>query len=398
MSHQLISRSKDLQRLQDEGFEIQIRDGYLIVYGIPFINSNQEVKLGILIAQLTIANGQVSKPVTHIIHFMGEAPCNKDGSKILGILHSNPNTQLFDDIILNFSFSNKPKGGYNDHYEQVTRYVEIISAPAISKDPKVTARTYKKMQSDYAGAFKYFDTNASRSNILPFLRRFNEHSIAIVGVGGTGSYILDLLSKVPVKEIHLYDGDILMQHNAFRSPGAVEVEQLDIPKVDYYGEIYSRIHNGIHRHAYFIEDFNVSELDNKSVIFLCVDNNDVRKLIIEHLRNKSVVVIDVGLGVNVVGDSLIGTIRITTIDPEHNDHIERRVPLEDPGENEYARNIQIVELNAMGAALAVIKWKKLLSFYQDLEREYNSTYTINVSQLQNDECDYDDENEDEIAA
>jgi len=397
MSHQLINLSQDLKRLQDEGYEIQIKEGYLIAHNIPYVNSNQDIKLGKLVAQLSIANGKVAKPLTHVIHFMGEAPCNKDGSIILGIQHGNPNTKLFDDITLNFSFSNKPKNGYGDHYQQVKRYEEIISAPAKSINPELTARTFKIIQEGYSFAFKYFDTNASRSNILPLLRRFNEQRIAIIGVGGTGSYILDLIAKVPVREIHLFDGDLFRQHNAFRSPGAAKVDEFDVHKVEYFGRKYSQIHNGVHQHPYFIEESNLCELDDKSMVFLCVDNNDARKLIINHLKDRGVTVIDVGLGVNIIGDSLIGTIRITTIDPSHNDHVERRVPLEEPGENDYAPNIQIAELNAFGATMAVVKWKKLLAFYQDLEREYNSTYTLNVSQLQNDECDNDDE-EDEIAA
>ncbi len=398
MSLPLISRSKDLKRLQDEGYEIQVRDGYLIVHNIPYVNGNREIKLGKLIAQLSIANEQVTRPVTHVIHFMGEVPCNKDGTPILGIQHGNPNTKLFDDITMNYSFSNKPKNGYIDHYHQVTRYEEIISAPAKSINPNLTAKTFKKMQEEYSSVFKYFDTNASRSNILPFLRRFNDQQIAIVGVGGTGSYILDLIAKVPVKEIHLFDGDLFRQHNAFRAPGAASKDELDVPKVEYFGEKYSKMHDGIIKHPYFIEDSNLSDLDGKSVVFLCVDNNDVRKLIINYLKNRNVTVIDIGLGVNKVGDSLIGTIRVTTIDSVHNDHVERRVPLEEPGENEYAPNIQIVELNALGATLAIIKWKKLLMFYQDLEQEYHSTYTINVSQLQTDECDAENEEDDEVAA
>jgi hypothetical protein len=37
------------------------------------------------------------------------------------------------------------------------------------------------------------------------------------GLGGTGSYILDLVSKTPVNEILLFDSDDFLQHNAFRS-------------------------------------------------------------------------------------------------------------------------------------------------------------------------------------
>ena len=51
----------------------------------------------------------------------------------------------------------------------------------------------------------------------------------------------------------------------------------------------------------------------------------------------------------------------------------------------YARNIQIADLNALNAILAVIKWKKLFGFYVDLEREHHSTYTINGNVLMNED-------------
>ena len=55
--------------------------------------------------------------------------------------------------------------------------------------------------------------------------------------------------------------------------------------------------------------------------------------------------------------------------------------------DEYSTNIQIADLNMLNAALAVIKWKKLCGFYQDLEREHNCTYSINVNQLLSEETD-----------
>jgi hypothetical protein len=39
------------------------------------------------------------------------------------------------------------------------------------------------------------------------------------------------------------------------------------------------------------------------------------------------------------------------------------------------------DLNALNAALAVIKWKKLACFYQDLDHEHHSTYTIGGNML-----------------
>ena len=77
---------------------------------------------------------------------------------------------------------------------------------------------------------------SSRAGIVEFAKRLEQERIAIVGLGGTGSYVLDLLAKTRIGEIHLFDGDDLLSHNAFRSPGAVSVEELNTrpKKVDYY--------------------------------------------------------------------------------------------------------------------------------------------------------------------
>ena len=122
-----------------------------------------------------------------------------------------------------------------------------------------------------------------------------------------------------------------------------------------------------------------------SYVFLCIDKNGIRKKIINHLLNREVPFIDVGMGVNVVDDSLIGTLRVTVGTKVKNDHIHFRVPEGDFLDNDYSTNIQIADLNSLNATLAVIKWKKMSGFYQDLEKESHCTYSINVAQLQNED-------------
>ena len=96
--------------------------------------------------------------------------------------------------------------------------------------------------------------------------------------------------------------------------------------------------------------------------------------------------IDVGMGVETVEDSLRGIVRVTISTPQMRTHLRKRVSLsEGDGENEYSRNIQIAELNALNAALAVIKWKKYCGIYQDLEHEHCCAYTINGNTIANED-------------
>ncbi|MGB4770398.1 MAG: ThiF family adenylyltransferase [Chitinophagaceae bacterium] len=384
MSQQLISHSPDLSRLRDVGYEIEVCGGYLITHHIPYVNARCEIAYGKLITALNLNGNTTARPPDHVIQFMGEHPCHKDGSIITQIQHAAQNTKLFDGIVMNFSFSNKPKNGYPDYYEKVNTYAELIASPARSIDPSVTAKTFKAIPAkDEQSVFNYIDTNATRAHILQANAKFTGQKIGVIGAGGTGAYILDMLAKTPVAEIHLFDGDVFHQHNAFRCPGAPPLSLFDDQpkKVSYLKNIYGNMHRGIHTHDVFITKDNLHLLGTLSFVFLCVDSNRVRGLIIAYLMENKIPFIDVGLGVNLVEDQLIGTLRATLITPEQHDHLDKRIGKSDTDDNEYATNIQIADLNALNAMLAIIKWKKWTGFYQDLKEEHHSTYSINTSQL-----------------
>jgi hypothetical protein len=118
-----------------------------------------------------------------------------------------------------------------------------------------------------------------------------------------------------------------------------------------------------------------------------MDANDVKKEVVEKLEEWGKPFIDVGMGIQLENGSLLGILRITTSTITKHDHIKakNRIPFSDTGNNEYSKNIQVADLNALNAALAVIKWKKLSGFYFDLEKEYFSTYTVDGNMLTNED-------------
>lgn len=95
--------------------------------------------------------------------------------------------------------------------------------------------------------------------------------------------------------------------------------------------------------------------------------------------------IDVGLGVNIIEDSLLRTLRVTLASKDKSSHLGHRIGSEEIEENEYKTNIQIAELNSLNAALAVIKWKKTIGYYQDLKEEHNILYFINTGKVLNED-------------
>jgi hypothetical protein len=87
MSQRPINHSVDLKRLRDEGYDLEVRSGCLLVKDIPYVNSRKEVKRGILVVKLVLADDQTGRPDTHVAYFSGEHPCNEDGSEIAKIKH-----------------------------------------------------------------------------------------------------------------------------------------------------------------------------------------------------------------------------------------------------------------------------------------------------------------------
>ncbi|MBL0726617.1 ThiF family adenylyltransferase [Piscinibacter sp. HJYY11] len=391
MSRALISRSPDLLRLQNDGYEVDVRSGHLLVHSVPYVNARGEIALGCAVSELTLAGDVTSRPGSHIVMFVGEHPCNRDGSEILQIKHQSHTMALAADLVAQHSFSNKPPQGYADYYEKMTRYIEIISAPAMSLRTDVTPRTYKVIEAAADdGVFNYVDTASTRAGIGAITAKLAMRRVAIVGLGGTGSFLLDLLAKTPVQEIHLYDGDLFLQHNAFRAPGAASIEELrDRPsKVAYHRANYAQMRRGIHAHREYIGEDNVSQLQGFDFVFLCMDTGPAKKLIIDALHAANTPFIDTGLGVQMLEDSLElwAICRVTTSTPAKQDHVARRISFAVPDEDgDYERNIQIADLNALTAAYAVIRWKKFCGFYQDLEHEHDSTYSTNCNLLTGDD-------------
>ncbi|HEY3363760.1 MAG TPA: ThiF family adenylyltransferase [Symbiobacteriaceae bacterium] len=387
MSQRLLSRSPDLKRLRDEGYEVEVRSNFLVVKHVPYVNFSRQVKFGTMVSTLTLAGDVTTRPDTHVVYFAGDHPCHKDGSEMVQIKHQSQQTALAQDLTVDHSFSSKPVEGYRDYYEKMTTYVAIISSPAQSIDPTVTAKTFPVVQPEEdESVFNYLDTASSRAEIGVVTRKLEARTVGIVGLGGTGSYVLDLVAKTPVREIRLFDGDEFLQHNAFRSPGAPSVEELQKKsrKVDYFRARYSVMHRNIVAKDAYIDPSNVDELQGLDFVFLCLDKGQAKRAIVEKLEELGIAFVDVGMGVELYEGMLHGVLRVTTSTPKKRDHLKDSIPFSDDDENNgYSTNIQIADLNALNAALAVIRWKKLCGFYRDFEDEHSTVYVIDSNALIN---------------
>jgi molybdopterin/thiamine biosynthesis adenylyltransferase len=266
-------------------------------------------------------------------------------------------------------------------------YIDILTAQAQVIEPGVSAKRYPVVvPADGESVFNYLDTAATKAGIITANKKLETGKVGIVGSGGTGAYVMDLVVKSPVSEVHVFDGDDFLNHNAFRCPGAPSIEELNgkPKKVDYLKAMYSKMRKGIVAHGYYIDETNVDVLREMDFVFICIDKGKAKRLIVERLQVWGKKFIDVGMGIQLVDDALLGILTVTTSTPEKRDHFPERVAFCDgEAENEYSRNVQIADLNALNATLAVIKWKKIMGYYHDTGKENFCAYTIANDRITN---------------
>ena len=385
MFHKLVSHNDDIKRLVEKGYAVAFDSNYLVIRDVPYLDSDRKLQIGAIVTKLEFIDQERVTQTDHQIFFAGAVPHGLDGKPIpnlAGGLTSLTLSEASKDVFVQRSFSNKPKatGMFPDFFEKIESYVAIISGPAIAlhnPDPyPYTFRAVKEVIAD--PVFKFRDTLTSRAEITDLSVKFKEDIIAVIGVGGTGAYILDFVVKTPVREIRVFDLDPFHVHNAFRSPGKLESTELGKPKTEVYLGRYENFRNGLSVARKFIDGSCSDDLNGVTFAFVCVDKGSSRAGIFDLLISKGIPFIDVGMGLNRKRGSLNGTMRMTYYSTEHGQKVRVKglAALVDGADDLYGTNIQIGELNALNACLAVIRFKQLRGFYFEEIPHYNLLFEI----------------------
>lgn len=363
----LASHNPDLQQLLDRGYALRIDGAHLVVRDIPYLDGERELQWGAFVAKLEFIDKLHVKQDDHQVYFAGGVPHQMDGTPIAN-LAGGPTTMALTktDVVVQRSFSNKPPGGFPNFFAKIEHYKNVIAGPAIQLHG-ANPFTFR-VDNDVIGesVFKFHDTLTSRAEIGDLAARFKDEVVAIIGLGGTGGYLLDFLSKTPVKAIRGFDGDAYHVHNAFRSPGELTESDLGRSKAAVFQRRYETFREGIDLRHKYVDASSAADFEGVTFAFVCVDKGPARKEIFELLISLKIPFIDVGMGLNRKQGPLAGTIRMTEYSLKA---AERRAMglaefAEDP-DDIYRRNVQIAELNALNATLAVIRYKQLRGFYLD---------------------------------
>lgn len=381
----LVDRSPDLQKLVEEGYDLEIRGENLLIHNVPYVNSAGDVAYCILVSDISTNGERTIQPGRHEVWVVGSVPYDHKGNKISIIADENT-LDYGGGLVACCRLSGKPGGEMpRDYHHKMSHYVLKVLGPyARAIDPEAThLNAPPREQSEEESVFRYHNAASSRSALSAVTEKLKLGNVAIVGLGGTGAYILDLIAKTPINKIHLFDDDALYAHNAFRAPGAASLDEVKVEpkKVDYYAGKYDAFRRNIQPHPVKVTHENLDELEAMDFVFLSMDAGPTKRTIIEYLCQHEISFVDCGMGVQRQDNSLRGKLRVTAGVARQYDHLAHRISYADINANEYDFNIQTADLNMMNAAMAVLKWKKLVGYYVDTKRELNSTYVVTTNQM-----------------
>ena len=274
MLQQLVHHNEDIRRLVGKGYAVAIDSNHLVVHDIPYLDSECKLQLGAIVSQLVFINQERVKQKNHQVFFAGSVPHGLDHKPIPNLRDRPAAITLSEaskDVVVVRSFSNKPKstGSFVDFFDKIESYVAIISSPAMDKYG-VTPYTFREVadvESD--SVFKFHDTLTSNAEITDLALKFKDDVIAIIGLGGTGAYILDFIVKTPVREIRTFDEDLFYVHNAFRSPGRLEQTELGQSKAMVYQRRYENFRHGLSTTPTYVDATCNDDLEGVT-IRLCV--------------------------------------------------------------------------------------------------------------------------------
>lgn len=370
MLQKLASHNDDIKRLVEKGFAVAFDSGYLIIRDLPYLDDQRQLRWGAIVSKVKFIDQERVEQEDHQVFFAGGVPHGLNGAPITNLGGGPVQLALGKasaDVIVERSFSNKPvpEEKFVDFFAKIESYVTIICGPAIELH-KANPYTFNSVEGGADDSvFKVHDTLTSRAELTDLAAKFKNDVVAVIGLGGTGAYVLDLLAKTPVKAIKGFDGDVFHVHNAFRSPGRLDIAEFGQSKADVYVARYDNFRHGLSFHSKYVDASCAADLDGVTFAFVCVDKGSSRAEIFDLLIAKKIPFIDVGMGLKRKNGAISGMARVTYYSVENAPKLleKRLAEVSDDPDDIYKTNIQIGELNALNACLAILRFKQLRGFY-----------------------------------
>lgn len=361
---ELASHNPFVRELESQGYLVDFVNGYFIIYGLPYLDKDGALKHGDWASPVDLTNWVLDPPSNHQAWFRGGRPHDQKGRE-LRLGGGASQVRVAEGFVTDYSFSYKllesgQMRQYRSFEEKVHTYLDTITGPAMAAYPDATPLRGIAVKAAAQGSpLRFPDTLSSRYHMSDVSSLLRGKKVAIVGLGGTGSYILDFIARTHLDRIALFDDDKVQMHTIFRIPGFIP-RAIGMTKVEALAQHYGNWHDGIDPVTERITAQNVERLREFDFVFVSVDDGPSRLHVVDWLSSNGIPFVDCGMGLNRSVVGLNGVVRVTGIDRSA---FERTVhtpylPTANIKDEEYRRQSQIAELNALNAALAVIRFKQ----------------------------------------
>ena len=362
---------------EQAGFTVEVESDAARAIGVPCLLADGVVGTCTIEKSCDPASGKPSERIGGAVHGVRITADNELDGRVYNA-DGTPIGNYIDGDQKTWSNISIKKGSQGSPEEDGSA-IDVIHRYAKQIVGAMSAAGYSETASlAMRGPFKIPNTFEARAALAPVQDRIRDQRIAIIGLGGTGAYVLDLMAKTPVKEIHLLDSDDVNWHNFMRAPGAPTAEEIEsrkkgrLGKVDYYFSKYASLREGIHAHAVRVESPSMfSEFLSAHPIdyaFACIDqvtdgDSSRQDAVYCALSEAAVPFIDSGVSITLEDRTVRGAVTTSAYaagseawkDAIPNARVEGNVP--------GYRNVQLPEVNALAASLAVMEWRRRTEQY-----------------------------------
>ena len=312
-----------------------------------------------------------------------------NGTPIGNLVRSDGET--WSNISIKRGASGSPEPDETAH-DLLHRYVkQVVGAVASAGHSEVISRALPD-------PFHIPNTFEARAGISPVQDRIRGDRIAIIGLGGTGSFVLDLMAKTPLSDIHLLDSDCVDFHTLMRSPGVPTAEELEqvrsgsLLKVEYYRSKYPAFREGIHAHPVRVE---TPEMFAEFVaehpidfVFICIDQltegqSARQDAVYRAVSAAGIPFIDSGVSITIDDCAVRGAVTTTAYEAGANTWVDAIPNARLHGDALGYRNVQLPEVNAAAALFAVMEWRRRTGQYVSETPSFYQKFLLEKGQVIN---------------
>ena len=224
---ELVNHNRFLKDLEETGYLIDFIGGYLVFYGLPYLDKDGQLQYGDWASPLDLNGAIFDPPSNHQAWWRGGRPCDQQGRE-LRLGGGSDSVIVAPDFVTNYSFSyklldeNGAARAYRSFEEKVQTYFDTITGPALSAYPQATLLSGIAVKAAAQDSpLRFPDMMSSRYHMNDISALLRGKKVAIIGLGGTGSYILDFIARTHLQKIVLFDDDKVHVHTIFRIPGFI---------------------------------------------------------------------------------------------------------------------------------------------------------------------------------